>query len=344
MISWFDSLKDAWINRHALGDGGKSQALNAFLPAALEIEATPPNPLTRWLARSIVALLVIFVIWALVGEVNIVASAQGKILPGSRVKMVQPLEKGVIKKIFVNEGEYVTQGQALIELDATRTGADEKRLDSELRNARMELAVNEALIKRLNSKQGRGDGDEKGQLDYQQWAGEIGSQQSHFITLLHEKWQQYRSQIAALINAREAAEAEYEATKIEIGKLKMTLPIITKRAKITKGLYERKYASETEYLELEQTRIEQAHQLSAEKQHLSQLRAARDQAQRQIDTLHAETKASVLTEITQNRREITALKEELVKARDINQRQILYAPVSGQVQELAVNTEGGVVT
>jgi hemolysin D len=36
--------------------------------------------------------------------------------------------------------------------------------------------------------------------------------------------------------------------------------------------------------------------------------------------------------------------ENLIKARDVNQRQILYAPVTGQVQELVVNTEGGVVT
>jgi hemolysin D len=283
MISWFDRLKDAWANRHQLGDSGKNHSLNAFLPAALEIEATPPNPLTRWLAKSIVALLVLFVIWALVGEVNIVASAQGKILPGSRVKVVQPLQKGVIKKIFVKEGETVTQGQALIELDATRTGADEKRLDSELLNARMALVVNEALLKRLNSK--KGDEVEKNQLDEMQWSGEVGNEQSHFKTLLQEKWLQYQSRIAALINAREAADAEYEATKIEIGKLKKTLPIITKRAKITQGLYEKKYASETEYLQLEQTRIEQAHQLSGEKQHLSQLQAARNQAQRQIDTL-----------------------------------------------------------
>jgi hemolysin D len=119
---------------------------------------------------------------------------------------------------------------------------------------------------------------------------------------------------------------------------------MTKRANIAKGMYEKKYASETEYLQLEQTRIEQSHQLAAEKQHPSQLKATRNQAQQQIDTLNAETKAGVLSEITQNRREITALEEELIKARDINQRQILYAPVSGQVQELAVNTEGGVVT
>lgn len=91
MNGLFDRFKDAWINRHAMGDSGKSRELSAFLPAALEIEATPPNPITQWLARSIVVLLILFLLWALFGEVNIVASAQGKILPGSRVKVVQPL-------------------------------------------------------------------------------------------------------------------------------------------------------------------------------------------------------------------------------------------------------------
>ncbi|MEW8008073.1 MAG: HlyD family type I secretion periplasmic adaptor subunit [Candidatus Thiodiazotropha endolucinida] len=155
---------------------------------------------------------------------------------------------------------------------------------------------------------------------------------------------QYQARISTLVSAREAADAEYEATKIEIAKLKKTLPIISKRAKIIRGLYNKKFASETEYLQLEQERIEQSHQLGSEKQRLSQLQATRNQAQQQIDTLQAETKAGVLAEITENRREIAAFQEELVKARDINERQILYAPVSGQVQELAVNTEGGVVT
>jgi hemolysin D len=58
----------------------------------------------------------------------------------------------------------------------------------------------------------------------------------------------------------------------------------------------------------------------------------------------AETKAGILSEITDNRREISALKEELIKAEDMNQRQVLYAPVSGQIQELTVTTQGGVVT
>ncbi|MES9822002.1 MAG: HlyD family type I secretion periplasmic adaptor subunit [Candidatus Thiodiazotropha sp.] len=344
MNGLFDRFKDAWNNRHAMGDSEKSRELSAFLPAALEIEATPPNPITQWLARSIVVLLILFLLWALFGEVNIVASAQGKILPGSRVKVVQPLQKGVIKKILVSEGEYVARGEALIELDGTRTRADENRLNSELVNAKMKLIVNEVLLKRLNGEDDQNEQSERVKLESKKWSHGSTDEQTHFKNLLHEKWRQYQARISTLVSAREAADAEYEATKIEITKLKKTLPIITKRAKIIRGLYDKKFASETEYLQLEQERIEQSHQLGAEKQRLSQLQATRNQAQQQIDTLQAETKAGILAEITENRREITGFQEELIKARDVNERHILYAPVSGQVQELVVNTEGGVVT
>ncbi|MES9991040.1 MAG: HlyD family type I secretion periplasmic adaptor subunit [Candidatus Thiodiazotropha sp.] len=344
MNGWLDRLKDAWVNRHKLGDDEKNRELTAFLPAALEIEAAPPNPIARWLARSIVVLLVLFLLWALFGEVNIVASAQGKILPGSRVKVVQPLEKGVIKKILVHEGEYVTKGEPLIELDATQTSADRNRLNNEMTNAKMKLAVNEALLRELDNHGELNNSSVSIQIDREKWSQvDIGGE-AHFKKLLQEKWRQYQARISTLISAREAVEAEYEATQTEIEKLKKTLPIVTKRVRIIKNLHDKKFASEMEYLQLEQERIEKSHQLAAEKQRLSQLMAGRNQAQQQIDTLRAETKAGMLSEITEFRREIAAIQEELVKARDMDERQILYAPVSGQVQELAVNTEGGVVT
>ncbi|PVV20694.1 MAG: secretion protein HlyD [gamma proteobacterium symbiont of Ctena orbiculata] len=344
MNGWLDRFKDAWNNRHALGDGEKSRDLAAFLPAALEIEATPPNPLTRWLARSIVVLLVLFLLWALFGEVNVVATAQGKILPGSRVKVVQPLEKGVIKKIHVNEGEYVTKGEPLIELDATLTSADRNRLINELTNTKMMLAVDEGLLKQLDNYEEQNNSSMSESIGMEKWPQGDLDEQAHFKKLLQEKWRQYLARISTLISAREAVDAEYEASQTEIKKLKKTLPIITKRAKIIKNLHDKKFASQMEYLQLEQERIEKSHQLQAEKQRLSQLQASRNQAQQQIDTLRAETKTGLLSEITEFRREIAAIEEELIKAKDMHKRQILYAPVSGQVQELAVNTVGGVVT
>jgi hemolysin D len=344
MTSLIDGFREAWKNRHTLGDSRKSRELSAFLPAALEIQEAPPNPIARWLAKSIMALLVIVVTWTLFGEVNIVASAQGKILPGSRVKVVQPLQKGIISKILVTEGEYVTQGQSLLELDSTQTGADESRLKNEWTSARIKLAINEALLKRLQSDHKQNEAQPENRSGLNIGASEDVADQAHFESLLNEKWLEYQARIATLISARQAAEADYQATKIEVQKLKETLPIITKRTEIIKGLYTKKFASETEYLQLEQERIQQSHQLSEEKQRLAQLRAADKQAQQQIEALRAETKANILVEITDNRREIAALEEELIKARDVNKHQVLYAPVSGQIQEMTVTTQGGVVT
>lgn len=64
----------------------------------------------------------------------------------------------------------------------------------------------------------------------------------------------------------------------------------------------------------------------------------------QLQTLTAQTKAKTLQEIAEYQRQLASLDEELAKASDLNAKQILYAPVSGQVQELAINTVGGVVT
>lgn len=94
-MRWLSVLTDAWQNRHAMGDSNKTRELAAFLPAALEIQEAPPHPIAKWLARSLIVLLVIAIIWACVGEINIVASAEGKIIPSNRVKQIQPLEKSV---------------------------------------------------------------------------------------------------------------------------------------------------------------------------------------------------------------------------------------------------------
>jgi hemolysin D len=344
MKGLFKRLNGAWVNGRTLGESGKGRELRAFHPAVLELEATPPNPIVQWLARSIVMLLVLLLIWSLLGEITIVASAQGKILSRAQVKVIQPLQKSVIKRILVNEGEYVTKGQALIEVDSARTRYDENRLNRELIDALINLAVNEVLLEMLNRKEKSGDQIETDSLLVMKWSDDAGNQNSHFNKLLQEKLLQYPTRIAALDNALEVSDKEYEATKIKIIKLKKNLPIIARRVKVARDLYEKKYVSETEYRQLERTRIEKIHRLAVEKQHLTQLQAMREQAQRQVVTLKTETMTGVLSEIAHNRREIAALQEELVKAENMNHSQIIYAPVSGQVRELAENTEGSIVT
>jgi hemolysin D len=109
-------------------------------------------------------------------------------------------------------------------------------------------------------------------------------------------------------------------------------------------LYNKGFASETSYLQLEQESIQQTQDLAAEKQRFNQLRAAKAEVRQQIKALTAQTSVTQLDNMAESQRQIATLQEELAKATDINARQVLYSPVSGQVQELAVNTIGGVVT
>jgi len=337
-------FKEAWQNRDQLGDGSKTRELAAFLPAALEIQEAPPNPIAKWLGRSLMILLTAGIVWACVGQVNIVASAEGKIIPSSRVKLIQPLEKAIVKRILVSEGQSVNQGQALIELDGTVTEADKTQLQGELTSAQLNHGVSQALLKLLDmpdKKQAR--------VNFKSVALENVSELNKLDIDLHKRliwqqWLQYLTQRQSLRSNLTKTKAEQSASEETIIKLNQTLPLISRRAAKAKTMYDQDYLPETDYLVLEEERIQQAQDLEIEKQRLYQLFAIEQDILQQIQTLTAQVKTTQLTNMAEMQRQIKGIEKELAKAVDMNDRRILYSPVSGQVQALAVNTVGGVVT
>lgn len=343
MNAW-NVLKDAWVNRNKLGDQHKTRELAAFLPPALEIQEVPPNPLAKWLGRSLMILLVIGVTWACIGEVNIVASAEGKIIPSSRVKQIQPLEKGVVKAIHVSEGQRVEKGQPLIELDSTLTGADKARLTGELTSAQFRRSVSKTFLHLLNAAKASGSTDLWSSLSLMEQPEATEHDLELNKRLLWQQWEQYQSQLKGLKSALRRSHSEQGASQEQIKKLEQTLPIITKRRDSMKALQSKNYVSEDDLLELEQEYIQQTQDLATEKQRYQQFISAADEIKQQINVLKAQTRQEQLAETMAANREIAVLQEELTKAADLDDKQILYAPVSGQVQELAIATVGGVVT
>jgi hemolysin D len=90
-----------------------------FLPAALEIVETPPSPIGRALLWIIVSFFVIAITWSVIGRVDEVAVAPGKVIPSGYTKVVQAEDKGIVRKLNVTNGTRVKAGDVLIELDAT---------------------------------------------------------------------------------------------------------------------------------------------------------------------------------------------------------------------------------
>ena len=103
-----------------------------FRPIITEIEESPVNPLGRTTFWIIISLIFFTALWLFFGKVDIVVSARGKVIPDGEIKIIQPLETGVVKEIHVKEGDFVKQGQTLIEIDTSTTQPQLQSLQANL--------------------------------------------------------------------------------------------------------------------------------------------------------------------------------------------------------------------
>lgn len=92
-----------------------------FKPGIAEIEDEPVNPIGRTIFWTLMSLILFTILWLCLGKADIVVTARGKVIPDGEIKIIQPLETGVIKKILVKEGDFVKQSQTLMEIDTATT-------------------------------------------------------------------------------------------------------------------------------------------------------------------------------------------------------------------------------
>src|SRR5438874_6291557 len=131
-----------------------------FAPPLLRIQEKPPAPLAGWMLRLLIALLAGVILWATFGQLDIVAVADGKLVPSSYLKIVQPSEQGIVKEILVKEGERVEEGRVLIRMDAALTDADVKSIQAEYDNKRLALRRIDAQLAGKALSRERGDSAE----------------------------------------------------------------------------------------------------------------------------------------------------------------------------------------
>ncbi len=317
----------------------------AFLPAAVELEQTPPRPMGRLIIYVICLLFVLAAIRSWYGRIDVVAVAQGKLIPSDRIKTIQPLEAGTIRTIHIKEGQHVEQGDTLITLDNTQAQADAHRLDKELTAAKTNLSRLEKLDVLMQQKLSENTvGSETRQQQGNELSKQTITEQTLSNRLLKQQVEEFQARYQTLISEHERTQAEVRMAQGEVEKLKRTMPILKERVDALEQLHAKNYSSKLEYLELKQSYIEEEQNIKIERARVNQLKASRSAIEEQINTLGSEQQRIILDELQQTTLQVAALEQELIKAKQRNRMTGIHAPITGTVQQLQVHTVGGVVT
>ncbi|MEJ0062115.1 MAG: HlyD family type I secretion periplasmic adaptor subunit [Alphaproteobacteria bacterium] len=305
-----------------------------FLPAALEIVETPASPAGRAIAGTIIAFFLIALLWASFGTVDIIATASGKIMPTERTKTIQPFETGVVRSIRVRDGQQVKAGDVLIEIDPTINEAERDRLQKEVIVAKLDVARLKAMLS------GKPD------LTSEFIAPADAPQEQ--ILLQQRLLANQAEEMHAKLNGidRQIAQSEGNKTAVEstIGKLKQSIPLLKQRDEMRHELAEKGYGSKLDALAARQDLGEHENELKVQQGRLAEANGALAALKEQRRQIEAEYHRNNLHDLAEAEQKAAGLQEQLIQASQRSKLQTLVAPVDGTAQQLAVHTEGGVVT
>jgi len=332
-------FKAAWQHRHELSGPERLADETAFLPAALSLQETPVHPAPRRLALALVALFLIALIWSIVGQVDIVAVAPGRIVVSERTKVIQPLQVSVVQRVLVKDGDRVEAGQPLVELDPTSANADKTSVDEQLKSAQSEVLRTRALMQALVAPtQGV---DLPAKLIPSAWSPEdTRAAKAQLAT----EWSDITAKLAKFSAEIARRQAEIATVREMVAKLDATLPIARQREADFKQLADQGFMSSHANQDRTRERIELERDLATQRARLVEANAALRESENTRASYLAETRHAL------REREATAdLKrtqgtQEQAKANQRAKLTTLTAPVKGTVQQLATHTEGGVVT
>lgn len=102
-----------------------------FMPSLLEIIERPAHKAGTVIIVGVFTLLIAAIIWACFSKLDVVITSSGSMQPIGNLNVVQSYSGGTVKSINVAEGEYVEQGDVLIELDTEAMEIDVNQLNSQ---------------------------------------------------------------------------------------------------------------------------------------------------------------------------------------------------------------------
>ncbi len=300
-----------------------------FLPAIVQLQEAAPSPLPRIVLWTVVALVGALALWACVGRLDVVAVAEGRLVPRSQLRIVQPAEGGVLRELLVKEGERVRAGQVLARMDVRAAEADAA-------TARNEIATRRLQLRRIDAELGGTPllraPDDPPHLYAQAEAQRDARAQAHEASLAEQR--------SAVARARRELQAAGETRT----KLEAELPMLEEQERAFQKLARDGYAGRLMVAQRSRERLGVEQDLRAQEHRVEAARAAAEQGERRIAQLAATYRAQLQAERAEAETQLARLEQELEKISHRQRLAELRAPADGVVKDLATQTPGAVLS
>ncbi len=299
-----------------------------FAPGILKLQEAPPSPFPRAVLWVLLALGLAALVWSAVGRLDIIAVAQGRIVPQHYLQIVQPAESGIVKELLVREGDQVRWGQILARMDMRFSEADRQSLRNELASRSLQLR----------------------RVDAELAGTPLAARTGDPSVLFAQVDAQFRARRQAYLDSLETekallAKAEQDlrgAQEIE-AKLRQQLPIYREQEAAFEKLTKEGYAGRMMYLEKQRDRIEKEQDLKAQAFTIESLSASIEQSRKRLAQLASNYRQSLQNERVDAEAQHQKLQQDWAKSTARHELLELRAPQDGIVKDFATHTLGSVL-
>ncbi|MCL2891428.1 HlyD family type I secretion periplasmic adaptor subunit [Brenneria tiliae] len=318
----------ARLRRYFVGrDDDDLQAMPAVSNAMVE-DAPRVIRITLW---SIGAFFLFFILWAAFANVDEVTRGDGKAIPSSRLQKIQNLEGGIVTELFIHEGQVVQAGDPLLRLDDTRFASNVGETEAD----RLALILR---IERLNAE--INDRDLTLSANIAELSPEVANGERE---LYNSRRQQFHNEISGLeeqLIQRRQELRDFSAKQIQF---RNSLNLLQQEIRMSEPLIAAGAISKVEVLRLRRAEVETKGQLDSVTLSIPRAESAIKEIENKIQETRGRYKSEALAQLNEaqtNLNKITATGKAL---EDRVNRTLVVSPVRGIVQQILVNTIGGVI-
>ncbi len=299
-----------------------------------ELEAASrlkPHMASNVFLLAIVSLVLFFIVWASVSEIEELTRGSGSVVPTQEIQVVQSLEGGILAELLVHEGDIVEKGQVLVRISdvafsSEEQGTQAKSLSLRAKKARLNAEASGAVFTLPE--------------DLVRAAPKIAENEKAL----------YESRQKELANAKSIyedkisrAEAQIAETHADIKRIKDSRGLLYQELKITQEMVKQRALPKLEEIRLKREVSDLSGQAKANEEKLIGLGAELSAAKKEREDQDDKFRSQALGELNDVQTEIRQIDESLKSIEDRVYRREMRAPVSGIVNNIAVKTIGGVI-